>query len=208
MQQVNLYLPEFRPRQEWITARALALTALGVILVMVFSALLAKTRLDRYEQTILVLEQQQEQARARVEAIKSRANPGDAASLDAQMARLRESINTRLVVSDLIAGQSLGFDRGYSARLGVFAETVPEGFALDQFRFSGGAAKIELRGHSRNAANIAQFVAQLKNSEAFEEATFGRLSVAESKIGQSVFSFSYGFEPVFDETLSQLEVQR
>lgn len=197
MQNVNLYVPELRPKKEWLTARVLVSLSVGLLVMLVVASVVSHFQLEQYEQSIVHLESQRVAARKRVDDIKSRSSRGDVVKLEAQAQVLRQTINSRLLVNDLIVGQSLGNELGYSERLRIFAKNVPDALSLSHFRFSGGDAFVEISGQSRTPSVIADFVGILKSDPSFQSANFGNLTLSDHEKSQGVYDFSFGFEPLF-----------
>jgi len=197
MQNVNLYLPELRPKKEWMTAWTAVMLVPGFCVLMMAAFIIDSYELDRFEQSIIVLETQQAAQSQRIAAIKARIPSGLSAKLDREVEELRETLRNRMLVNDVIAGQSLGNDNGYYARLNALAATTPKSISLKHFQFSKGAAFVEIEGETRSPESIAVFIEALKQRDSFNDAGFGALSVLESDKRKSMFQFSLGFESLF-----------
>lgn len=196
MQNVNLYLPELRPKREWVTAWSVAIAAIGFCFVMLLASWQNQKELQLFEASVILLENQKVETSARLDKIKTKSPSGDLARLDQEIANLRNKINARLKVNNLIEGQSLGNDSGYSGRLFELAKASTSDMEIDRFRFSQGASFIEIRGYSRQPERIAELVKEIKESKSFDLASIAPLTVVKNKKTQSFYEFSYGFEPL------------
>ena len=208
MQNINLYLPELRPRNEWMTAHTLLVSSIGFILLLVCMGVVNSYRLGYLQQEVDDLEFQLQLAEQRVEKIKTRAPMGNSVKLDMQIAELKSTINSRLLVLDLIQSQSLGNDDGYSSRLHDLALASSADMSIGRFRFSGGASLVEMKGLSQNAEAVAGLVDRLKAAESFNSASFGGLTIVPHTTNAMQFEFHLGFEPLFNYQTEQVVPRR
>ena len=198
MQQVNLYVPELRPKKEWLTSSSLSVLVIAFFVLMSAGVVINHSQLKEYEQQVLSLELQLSSSSKQLADIKKKAPSDVAGKLDAEIVSLRERVNQRIQISSLIGSQSLGNQQGYASRLDELAESVPDDIGLTRFRFSHGARSVELLGESKKADRVADMVSGLKSKEGFNSATFGPLTVKEDVENNNKVIFSFGFEPVFD----------
>lgn len=197
MQQINLYVPELRPKKEWMTAKTLLTLVVGFSVLMLFSVLINRHQLSNYQLQVERLEHQKLLGERSLAEIKSK-NPSQVgAKLDLEVQDLRARVHQRIQVSDLIGRQNLGNNRGYSQRMTALANEVPDSMSLYQFRFSQGEAFVEMQGESKQAAPIVEIVSELKQGAEFGSAIFGTLSIHEQS-QKNRFRFSYGFDPLFE----------
>ncbi len=199
MQNVNLYLPELRPRQEWVTAWASVSLILGFVLVLLVATLLHQWSLSKTEVDIAALEQQVVQAETRVRELQSRKPAGSELALDARITQFREQIRARVRVNELIEGQSLGNREGYSGLLMTLATKTPEDLRLTRFHISKGAALMEVEGETTAPERLAEWIAALQAEPEFADTRFGEVSLSESASRRGVYRFALGFESVFAE---------
>ncbi|WP_096087578.1 hypothetical protein [Agaribacterium haliotis] len=195
MQNINLYLPELRVKKEWMTAHTAALSCLGFVLLLLLVSIVNSHRLQALKKDVVMLEHQQLLAEQRLQSVKDRGPIGNSLKLDKQIDQLKLDINSRLLVQDLIEGQSLGNDNGFSSRLQGLARFSSEALSLDRFRFTGGASLIEMSGVCTKPELLLAYLAELQNDSAFVQSAFGSLSIAE-KNSQKRFDFSLGYEPL------------
>jgi len=197
MQRVDLYLPQLRPRQEWLTAHSLTLVFVGMVLIFSLAGLVQRHSLNTFEQQVSVVEAQKLAADNRLAKIKAKINPANKNALDANLAKLRAQIAQRIAVRDFYQRQSLGNEAGYARRLQTLAKVTPRGIALSAFRFSRGDQFAEFMGKTRSASEIADFIELLKQDQSFANTAFGSVSIAAAKPGQPL-NFAIGMDSVFD----------
>lgn len=198
MQQINLYVPELRPKRDWLTANSLVAFFLVFCLLMLTAVAVNIFQLKKYEAQVVRLESQRALSEQQVKEIKVKTPVDATRRLDAEIEGLRLKIHQRVQISELIGGQNLGNRDGFSLRFDTMAENVSSDIALTRFRFSEGLVRVELLGESKSAASIADMVGRLKSEESFEKASFGSLTMRNNKAISDRVYFSFGFAPLFN----------
>ncbi len=196
MQSINLYLPELRPKKEWMTAWTAVLICAGFCVLLLGSTILNTFELKRYEQSIIVYENQRVAKSERIAVNRERLPKADAARLDQEIQNLKSTLRHRMLVNDVIEGQSLGNEYGYSARLEDLAASSSPAISIEQFRFARGAGFVELKGETKAPEKVAVFIEKLKRQDSFLDAGFGALSLVEEKNKRN-YKFALGFDSLF-----------
>ncbi|MFT7558729.1 MAG: hypothetical protein ACI93R_000628 [Flavobacteriales bacterium] len=199
MQAVNLYLPEFQPTKEWLTAKSLCFSLLGMMLIFTAAAYVQHQQLSEFEQQIMVLEEQQVSSSDRIELYRKQAGLQDTKAIDDTILSLRKDIRQRQAVREFFLSKSLGNELGYSSRLRALSLSSPKTIALERFRFSRGDEFVELQGETSSPHNVAVFLDELSADSRYENAVFGALSIVEDK---HIHRFNIGFEALFQSSLS------
>ena len=203
MQNINLYTPELRPAKIWLDAQtALILIALFGIVLTVFSAR-AHYKLEQLEQGLYQLDQEADQINTKLADLRKKNNQPEMEKLDLRIEELRQTITNRALVSNLMAGQNLGNNQGYSEQLVDLAKVSTSAIAITEFRFSHGNSVMEIKGDTENAATVAEFIDQLAASPSYQNTSFGSLSMSKAERQPGVFHFNFGFTPLFNHA-SQL----
>lgn len=210
MQQVNLYVSELRPSTHWLTLHVLvAVTFISFILMGIFYffsvAQQAKLRAE-----IEIMEAQQAATSQGVAKLQSSVRPINSAQLDARMAELKAHITYRLALGQVIEGQNLGNERGYSESLLAMARHSFPSLSLQHIRFSHGAALSEFSGVCRISDDVPNYIRTLQNQESFSATQFGLLSImslestaSEKRASGDLHEFSVGFDDVFTQYASK-----
>lgn len=195
MQQVNLYLPELRPRRDWPNSRDLVLVTAAFLVIMLVVQIIwglragsARTQVE--EQQIVVAEVQ-----ARLDKLQPSAAVVNQ-SFDSRIARLESAIANREKVARLISGQNMGNSEGFYIAMQVLAAESHRDLALDHFTFSRGGNYVEMHGSARNAEAVPLYLQRLKADPAFNLARFGLLSVSSER---AAHEFSLGYDSVYDK---------
>jgi hypothetical protein len=193
LQQVNLYLPELRPKKEWLTLGTLLLTITGFTLIMLFSLLKIQRDIHRNQQHITFLQGQKTDTEQRINEVLARPRPGDSAQLERQKRQLQVAVSAREHLAQIIAGQNLGNDAGFSAIFGALSKHAKPPIAVEHFRILRGGSYMEMKGETGKPEDIPLFLQQLNSEVAFVDVQFGRLALAEKTNRPGRYLFTLGF---------------
>lgn len=196
MQRVNLYLPELRPKKEWLTANTIALSAIGFSLLMVLTIVLVKDGLREFESQVELVEQQKIATEERIQRIKNmpRVNTHQ---YDRKLLNLRRLVKARERIGQIILGQNLGNETGFSTSMNGLSRHAFASISLQQIRFSRGGSFVEIRGVTRIVEDIPLYIQALRSEESFANTRFGLMSVATVANNHRRHQFALGFESVY-----------
>lgn len=210
MQQINLYVPELRPSTHWLTLHVIMLVAFISFILMGVFYLFSVKQQDKLRAEIEIMEAQQEITNQGMEKFQSSVRPINSSQLDARIAELKTHITYRLALGQVIEGQNLGNERGYSEALLAMARHSLPSLSLQHIRFSQGAALSEFSGVCQTSDDVPRYIRTLQNQNAFALTQFGLLSIMhlESTANASdtlsgVHKFSVGFDNVFTQYASK-----
>lgn len=177
MQQINLYLPEFRPKMDLLSAeRAAAL--LGVLLLVLIGVQVLQVRdLNAMRHTAADLEARQLTLQQTADQLKKSPKPDKDPALEQEIERLRSAIQNRESVAGIITSRSMGNDTGFSRHLVALGRHKVEGVALRDFTLDSGGAFLRLEGMSQKAELVPLYVSQLQSDENFSQTKFGNLTL-------------------------------
>lgn len=197
MQQVNLYLPELRPRREWLSAEFAVLACVGFIALLLIAQLVTTYRANSLDEQITGQEARVATLEAQVARLKQASTAAGTPSLDETIAQLETAIANRQKVGRILAGQNVGNARGFHANLQALAQQSQDDLALERFTFSRGGGYVEMRGQARSATAVPLYLQRLKQSAAFGQARFGLLSVTSENSSGSVVEFALGYDNIY-----------
>lgn len=202
MQQVNLYLPEFRPKKEWLTLQNVTI-AFGVYFVLLVVAYqVAQTDLENLEATLASKEDVIVRSEERLQKYNEMTKSINVVRIDEEIAQLRAEVLQRQHVSSVIEGQQLGNESGFSAQLMGLSRQSFNSIALERFRLSRGGAYLEMQGVTKSPSDVAFYVEKLRTEASFERVGLGALSVGESE-KSSDYSFALGFDSMYQAALKR-----
>jgi hypothetical protein len=191
LQQINLYLPELRPRRNWLTARRLVSVAGILLIVMTVTAgwmelqtTLAQSRMDRLqvqiqEQTLRVEQVERETAaRATDQALVQEMN--------ARELRLTQSRD----LYEFMRSTELGNLAGFSGYLMDLSRASFQGIWLSEIRIRGDASYVYLSGSADMPAMLPDYVSRLSMGRSdLRTKRFNRLQSTRTTGEREMFDF-------------------
>ena len=175
-QQINLILPELRPRFDWLALPVVASLA-GVLLLLVLgTGVVGKLNADALRDRDSALSQDlarlQQQVQTLGQSVASRKeNP--ALAQEVEVVRLGVD-QRREVVKAITQGQSDDLS-GYSVLMEGFGRQVKEGVWLTAFGFQG--HEIEIRGRLTDSSLLPAYIGKLNAESAFAGRKFAALDM-------------------------------
>lgn len=197
LQQINLYRPELRPKSEWLTANSLAAISCGFAVLMVVAAMFIRSELREAEAQVISLEAEQAAVQARIKRIQEQPRTTNTVQLDRQIAQLKAGIAARESIGQIIQGQSLGNEAGFSESLNGFARQALDTVSLHHLRLSRSGEFVELKGVTQNPQDVPRYLQGLQSEVSFKTAQFGLLSVRKQAGSANIHEFAYGFESLY-----------
>ncbi len=182
-QQINLYLPEFRPNREPLRAVHMVLLLVALLMVLVLWSLFTARGNSQLEQQVAerqaaldVIEQQLlAMARSRPES--------DRAALEREATRLEREIERRQLIHAAIGRENLGNAAGFSAQLEAMARQSLDTLSLESFSLQQGGSYVELRGRAQRADQVPLYLQQLRSEDSFRQVRFGVLEATRDERG-------------------------
>lgn len=175
-QQINLLLPELRPRFDWLALPIVAASGVLGLLVVVALASAAAWRLDGLKARegalrgeLATLEQEMQTLGQRLGARK-----GDAL-LDQQLEAARTGVAQRQQVLTIVTQGDLPTSFAYSGLFQGFSRQVVEGAWLTGFGFA--EKDIEIRGRLSDPALLPVYIGRLNAEPAFAGRRFATLDM-------------------------------
>lgn len=197
MQRVNLYRPELRPKKEWLTAQSIALSTVGFTLLLALSVILINKGITDLERYVATMEKQKVDTEARVARIKNMPRAGNVFQIDRRLKQLKRAVLAREQIGQIIQGQNLGNEAGFSGAMNSLARNAFDTISLEHIRISRGGSFVEMKGVTRSAEDVPLYLARLKKEDSFMGAQFGLLSVGENNTRRSAHVFSLGLDSVY-----------
>jgi cell division protein FtsB len=191
-QQVNLYLPELRPRRDLVTATRLArvVVVLAVLAVLVSTAQL--WRASASESRLLALQEELRVQTVRTEQIEREMA---ARATDQNLVREMNSRELRLSQTrelyEFMRERRLGNLVGYSEHLKDLSRASFPGLWLTEIRIAGNADLVLIRGVMQQPAMLPDYVGRLSSGRsAITTRRFNRLLSNRAETSEEVYLFS------------------
>lgn len=192
IQQVNLYLPELRPRRDLVTALRLVQIAVVLLVLMLPATLFytvqrASLRSDLAEVQGLVAEQTERTSRIETAVTERATDQSLVAEMQAREQRLADAEELYAFMSTSNLGNMLGF----STYLMDMSRASFDGLWLTDILIRGNAEYVSLRGNAQQAAMLPDFVSRLAMGESdIRNKRFGRLSTSRNgESAEEIYQF-------------------
>lgn len=175
-QQINLLLPELRPRFDWLALPVVAGVALAGLLLLGGLAALGVVQADSLKTREAGLKSQllglQQQVQSLGQALGAR--QGDT-TLERQIASTRLAVSQRREVLNVIAQGDVTRGQAYSGLLQGFSRQIVDGVWLLGFGFA--EKDIEIRGRLIDPALLPTYIGKLNGEPAFAGHRFATLDM-------------------------------
>ncbi len=176
MQQVNLYLPEFRPHKEYV--RGIRVLQLGVAMMLVMAVFSAHAYLTAHnlraelQMTQVQLSRQTEVTNELQQNLARRSSdPALVQELSDREQRLAESRE----MLEFLRGTNLGNINGFSEYLKDLSRASFEGLWLTEFSLLDGGQDVYLKGIAQQSAMVPDFIGRLGSGRSpLRERNFSR----------------------------------
>jgi hypothetical protein len=190
MQQINLYLPEFRPNREPLRAIHMLWGAL-VLLVLLVCFSVYSNHQHGLLQTQLVAEQKaQETLQTQLKVLAAQKPAQASADLDVKITQLQKNVQRHQQILAMISSQDLGNDKGFSAQLNALAQASLNTISVQSFSLQRGGKYAELTGLTRSADQIPLYLQRLRKDPSFTDVGFGVLNIARDTEQGGLLKFS------------------
>lgn len=197
IQQLNLYRPELRPKAEWLTASTLAITCVGFVVIMSLAVAAVNKHAEEYEQQVVTIESQKSAMAERIKRIQEKPRAVNSLQLERQIKILKAGISARESIGQIIQGQNLGNEAGFSESLNGIARQSFSSVSLQHIRLSRGGEFVEMQGVTRTPQDVPRFLQGLQTESSFKTSQFGLLSVSKRVENRSEHAFAYGFDSLY-----------
>lgn len=181
MQQVNLYLPEFRPRREPILALHMAVIVGGFIVLLSLITGIGMWQNHSAAERVAAIKAQLDGFEAQVQELRAKQPKSKKAQWDKKIERLEEEVARRERIEKLIADQNLGNSVGFSQQLEAMARQHRDSLSIERFGLMEGGNYVELSGWARQADQVPLYIQRLREEESFEKVGFGVLTIEKSE---------------------------
>jgi hypothetical protein len=175
-QQINLLLPELRPRFDWLALPVVAAAGAAGLLLIALLASAGVMRVNALKENETALRAQLAVVQKQVQTLGQRlgARQGDT-TLDQQLAAARLAVAQRQDVLNVVAQGDLPSSHAYSGLFEGFSRQVVEGAWLTGFVFA--QKNIEIRGRLTDPALLPVYIGRLNAEPAFAGRRFAALDM-------------------------------
>lgn len=195
MQQINLYLPEFRPNREPLRSRHM-LWAVAVLLVfLILVSLYSGYRNQQLRDRIAAEQAQLQSLQQQVQQLVLQQPQNQRAQLEAEITRLQHERVRRERILAVITRQDLGNSEGFSAQLLTLARQSLDSIALERLSLQQGGLYVELKGTTRSADQVPLYLQRLRDDASFARVSFGVLRIERPENSGAPLQFELAKAP-------------
>ncbi len=177
MQQVNLYLPEFRPNKDPLRASQLALLSGVVVVLLVLYSLYGNYQNTQLQTQVSILQNDIQTVDAEVAVLRSKMPKDNSSAMERENTHLEKEIEKRRLLQALLQDKNLGNTAGFSTQLEGLARQRLGTVSLDTFSLLDGGRSLELSGWLRKADQLPLYLQNLRQETGFEQVRFGVMNI-------------------------------
>ncbi|AFU98061.1 hypothetical protein [Simiduia agarivorans] len=192
-QQVNLYLPELRPRREWLLSSQALLFALAFVVLLLLLSVWGGIKNADLDRELRQAKQSLVEVEAAVVAMSAKIPPSRSALIQQEIAALKAELASRERIYTLIHQQNLGNSDGFGEPLLALARQHQSNLSIDRFALAHGGRQLYLAGNAINPEALPQYIQRLQTEPSLQGARFGRLVIERENARQ--VRFNTGPEP-------------
>ena len=189
MQQINFYLPEFQPNREPFRSSQLAIGLLILILLLAGVTVNSYLSNKKLEQELAGQTDQLQGLRNQLQQFATMSPKVNLIQLDNQIVQYKTSIARKQQLLQVIAYQSLGNNKGFSAELETMARQSSDDISLAMFSLNNGGTYLEMIGQATRADKLPAYIQALKSEAAFNDVSFGVVAITPAKHQLGIYSF-------------------
>jgi hypothetical protein len=177
MQQINLYLPEFRPNREPLRAIHMLWASLALAVILVLFSVYSNHQHSLLEDQLAQEKTAQQNMLTQLQMISASKPAQNSAELDIKIEQLQKKLQRHTQILNMISHQDLGNDKGFSAQVNTLGQASLSTISLQTFSLQRGGKYAELSGLTRSADQIPLYMQRLRKEEAFVNVGFGVLNI-------------------------------
>ena len=189
MQQINFYLPEFQPNREPFRSSQLAIGLLFLVVLLAGVTVNSYLSNKKLEQELAGQTDQLQGLRNQLQQFATMSPKVDLIQLDNQIVQYKTSIARKQQLLQVIAYQSLGNNKGFSAELETMARQSTDDISLNMFSLNNGGTYLEMIGQATSADKLPAYIQALKSETSFNDVSFGVVAITPAKHQAGIFSF-------------------
>lgn len=190
MQQINLYLPEFRPNREPLRAIHMLWASVVVLVMLLGFSVYSNHQHGQLQAQLLVEQKAQETMQAQLKVLSAQKPAQASADLDVKITQLQKNVQRHQQILAMISNQDLGNDKGFSAQLDALAQASLNTISIESFSLQRGGKYAELTGLTRSADQIPFYLQRLRKDPSFAEVGFGVLNIERDSEQGGLLKFS------------------
>lgn len=177
MQQINLYLPEFRPNREPLRSVHMVWGLVALLVLLLLFALFSGYRNGQLRADVAVEQAAVAAVQLQLQELSLQQPQNIRVQLDVEIQQLQSERDRREQILTIISRQDLGNTMGFSAQVRALARQSLDTLALERISLQRGGNYVEFSGTARSADQIPIYIQRLRTEASFADVNFGVLRV-------------------------------
>lgn len=180
MQNINLYLPEFRKKVDWLPLPRMAHIAASSLVLLAAISGLALWQNLRLERQLAALELDKNAAAEATAALLERygAQTEDPLLL-ADIRKLEATLQSKEALLRFLGARDSGNSTGFSQHLAELSRFHVQGLSLSSVKLGNGGQSIQLAGQVLRTELVPQYLQNLSKGSSFATTRFETLQIRE-----------------------------
>lgn len=190
MQQVDLYLDEFRPQHTALSWAQMVAVLMVFALLLVFYSGYVMYQEQRLQQQVAVKVAERITLESELDTLRESVPKTVSAELQMAVSATERELANRRAIKVLITQQNLGNTQGFSELMRALARQHLGKVSLTKFQFFNGGRYAELQGWSRTPEDAPFLIQRLRSESSFSKVSLGVLAIERSKDRSDAFWFT------------------
>ena len=176
-QEIDLFIPELRPRLDYLAPRFIAAAALAIVVLTTLFSFVLKQSNSNLREVLADKQKAASSLEVQKQALQKTMPSGDIEVLENDVEKLRHKLANRREIFRLISGKNTGNIEGFSGQLEAISRHSNANIRLESFLILDQGAKIMMAGDAVNAALVPVYLENLRSEEAFSSTVFGAMKI-------------------------------
>lgn len=185
-QQINLYLPEFRQKKDWLDLNNMVSLVGIMVIVLLLVTAVEYWQLSGLEKELMNRQQQRIELTEETERLQeSFGVQSEDPQLRAQVNALESELQDKEVLMTFLDGRNIGSTAGFSEYLADLARFHLAGLRLTGINLSGGGNQVVINGEVLNAELVPLYLQNLRRGQSFAGKEFEMLRIRDVETQQN-----------------------
>ncbi|MEY4640549.1 MAG: type pilus biosis protein MshI2 [Pseudomonadota bacterium] len=186
LQNVNLYLPEFRKKKQWLDAEKMALITGASVALLLVATLIDSWQILQLRGDLAVKQEQHQQVIAATEALLEQygVQTEDPALLDS-IRELEEDLKSKEALLKFLEGRDPANAEGFSDQLADLARFHVDGLSLNKVALTNGGRSVSLAGQVLKAELVPLYLQNLSKGRSYAGKNFEMLQIDDKSVANA-----------------------
>lgn len=178
-QEIDLYIPELRPKIDYLAPKYIAAAAVLMVIAVVVSSVILQAGNRQLSTELTEINTSKDSQEVQLQVLRQSTNSQNADALESQVESLKEQLAARREVYRLIADESTGNRKGFSGQLQALAKHGSSQLSVESFLVFDRGHQVRMTGGATSAAAVPIYLEKLRAEPVFNRTIFGSLSIQQ-----------------------------